>query len=350
MTHATGFRAALARLSAAAAALMLAAVLTLVGTTPAYAQAAGGAPPVSAGSINTGERPLAGITDSNDAELLRALKGAQGQVTIQDEKSAVLIQPQGRDWRAAIKGPVRVIGAWLVLGMVVVLIVFFLMRGRITIDKGFSGRTIARFNGLDRFTHWLTASSFVVLALSGLNISYGRYLLLPIIGPDAFTGLSLALKYAHNFVALPFMVGVVVMFVLWVGHNIPNKYDFQWLAVAGGLFSKGAHPPSKKFNAGQKIIFWSVILGGAIISVSGIFLLFPFYFGDIHDQQLMQILHAVFALILISIVLAHIYIGSLGMEGAFDAMYTGEVDENWAREHHNVWVAQVKGEPVPGHD
>ena len=89
--------------------------------------------------------------------------------------------------------------------------------------------------------------------------------------------------------------------------------------------------------------------GGAIISYSGILLLFPFQFGDIHDQQTMAVLHSVFALILIAVIIAHIYIGTLGMEGAFDAMYTGEVDERWAREHHSVWVDEMKGQPARGH-
>lgn len=304
------------------------------------------------GAVNTRERPMVGLTSPGEADLLRALKGVQGQVTIPDQKLAVLIQPQGRDWRDTTKGPIRVIGAWLILGMVLALILFYVFRGRIMISAGPAGRVIQRFGASERFIHWFVASSFVVLALTGLNVTFGRYVLLPILGPELFTSLSIALKYAHNFAAFPFMIGIVLMFFIWVAHNIPNHHDLQWLAVAGGLFSTKQHPPSRKFNAGQKVVFWSVILGGAVISFSGIFLLFPFYFGDVHAQQLMQVLHSIFSLILIAIIIAHIYIGSLGMEGAWDAMGTGYVDENWARDHHNIWVAEMRGEPAPklGHD
>jgi len=295
---------------------------------------------------NTSERPLAGHTaaGSSEAALMMALKGnIQGFITIPDRQAATLMQA-GRNWRETVKGPIHVWGSWLVLGMVGVLLAFYLTRGRIPIEGGLSGRTIERFNGVERFSHWLTASAFVVLAVSGLNITYGRYVLLPIIGPDAFTVLTIFLKYCHNFLAFAFMAGLVLIFVLWVQHNMPNRTDVAWIAVGGGLFGKGVHPPAGKFNAGQKLIFWSVIVGGVLLSVSGIYLLFPFSFGDVNDQQLMQIIHAVAALILTAIVIAHIYIGSIGMEGAWDAMGTGMVDENWAREHHSLWVQQLRGQ------
>ncbi|MBL8831884.1 MAG: formate dehydrogenase subunit gamma [Rhodospirillales bacterium] len=310
-------------------------------------------PPAVGAYQSPSQRPEAGLM-ANDAELLHALTPTRGWVSIPDQKAATLIQPAGRDWRQTVKGPIRVWGSWLILGMCCLLIAFYLLRGKIMIDSGLSGRTIERFNGTERFVHWMTAGAFVVLAISGLNITYGRYLLLPLLGPDAFTSLSVLLKYAHNYLSFAFMLGVVLMFVMWVRHNIPSKLDLQWLAVGGGLFSKGVHPPADKFNAGQKLIFWSVIVGGATLSFTGIWLLFPFQFGDVSSMQLMQVIHAIVGLVLTAIVIAHIYIGSLGMEQAFDAMGTGQVDENWAKEHHGVWLAKVKGQAMPaykmGHD
>jgi len=329
---------------------VLAAALVLIGLAlPASAQT-GGAQPQQ--QINTRERPMYGLTASQDAELLRALRGAEGNVSIPDRKAGVLIQPEGRHWRQTMQGTMRVVGSWLILGMVAILIAFFLLRGTIRIEGGRSGRLVQRFNMAERTIHWFTASSFIVLALTGLNVTFGRYILLPLLGPGAFSTISLWFKYAHNYVAFAFMLGLVLTFVIWIAHNIPNRYDVQWLAAGGGLFSRGVHPPSRKFNAGQKLVFWSVIIGGVILSVSGIHMLFPFQFGDIHTQQLMTVLHSVFALILIAVVIAHIYIGTLGMEGAWDAMGRGEVDENWAREHHSVWYAELKGQPAPkyGHD
>jgi formate dehydrogenase subunit gamma len=131
-------------------------------------------------------------------------------------------------------------------------------------------------------------------------------------------------------------------------HNIPNRVDAQWLAQGGGLLKKGVHPPAKKFNAGQKLIFWSVIIGGAALSYTGFMLLFPAQAGAPADWQFYQTVHALTAAILSAIIIGHIYIGSIGMEGAFDAMGSGEVDENWAREHHSLWVEEVKGQTPAG--
>lgn len=306
--------------------------------------------------LNATARPMYGITSSsNEADMLRALRSPghiEGAVSIPDRKAAVLQQPEGRSWRETMEGPVRIAGTWLILGMVAILIAFYLLRGRIEIEGGASGRTIQRFTALERFTHWFTASAFILLALSGLNVTFGRHVLLPLLGADIFSALSLGAKYVHNYVSFAFMIGVLLTFVIWVRHNIPNRYDIDWLAAAGGLFGKGKHPPSGKFNAGQKLIFWSVVLGGVALSITGIYMLFPFWFGDVQTQQLMTVLHSVFALVLMAIIIAHIYIGSIGMEGAFDAMGTGQVDERWARDHHSIWVAELKGERQPkyGHD
>jgi formate dehydrogenase subunit gamma len=212
------------------------------------------------------------------------------------------------------------------------------------------------------------AISFLILAISGLNISFGRELVMPLIGKAAFGPISGFLKLSHNYVAFAFMLGLAIAFVSWVLQNIPNRYDLVWLAKGGGLFSKGVHPPAKKFNAGQKIIFWAVMIGGLSLSISGWALMFPFQhdffaktfvalsgvgidipamlgisdppYSVIQEQQFNAIWHAVVAVAMVCLILAHIYIGSIGMQGAFDAMGSGEVDMNWAREHHSLWVEE----------
>ena len=289
----------------------------------------------------------------HEDQLLNALKEGDkitGRISIPDGMAASLIQPAGREWRDFQRSKLPIIGGVAIVGMLAVLAIFLMVRGRIRIDKGFSGTKILRFASLDRFTHWLTASCFVVLALSGLNISFGRILILPLFGAQAFATLSAYAKLAHNYLAFPFMLGLVIMFLIWVKDNIPGKLDLQWLKQGGGLLSKGLHPPSPRFNAGQKGIFWIVVLGGALMSVSGWFLLFPYLPANVTTLQLLSVIHAVIAMLLIAIMMAHIYIGSIGMEGAFDAMGTGEVDLNWAREHHSLWVEeeQAKGHAAPG--
>jgi formate dehydrogenase subunit gamma len=280
-------------------------------------------------------------------QLLNALKpgGAQelqGRITIPDGKASTLIRPAGRDWREFHQGTLRTIGAIAVLGMLALLIVFYMVRGRIRIEKGPAGTTITRFSGLERFAHWTAAGCFIVLALSGLNVTFGKAVLLPLLGPEAFTNLSIAAKWSHNYLAWPFIASLILMFLIWVKDNIPSGVDLTWFAQGGGLIGKN-HPPAPRFNGGQKMIFWSVILGGAALSVSGIYMLFPYTAGGVLNLQFWNTIHGVVSMLLIAVMLAHIYIGSVGMEGAFDAMGSGEVDLNWAKEHHGIWVQEELG-------
>jgi formate dehydrogenase subunit gamma len=294
--------------------------------------------------------------------------GTKGNVSIPNKDAGLLVQSQGENWRQFRMNGMLQFGAWMILGVIVVLALFYFWRGRIKIGAGFSGSKILRFNMLERFTHWLTAVPFCVLALTGLNLTYGRDIVLPIIGPNAFSALTIGGKYLHNFMGFAFILGIILMVVLWTKHNIFDKYDLGWIRAGGGMFSDDVHPPAKKFNFGQKIIFWSVVLAGASLSYSGIGLMFPFEFSpfestfallnnfgfdlptkleSIQEMQLFQAWHAILALVMVALIIAHIYIGTLGMEGAIDAMWDGEVDENWAREHHAAWVAELKGEPEP---
>ena len=279
-----------------------------------------------------------------EADLLKALKSGEtinGRITIPDRKAANLMQPEGQAWSAFKTGTLPRIGAIAILGMLVLLCVFYAIRGRIMIDSGRSGQVIERFNALDRFVHWLTAFSFMLLALSGLNITFGRSLVLPLVGAEAFTSLSLFGKLVHNYVGFAFMLGVALTLVVWVKDNLPSSLDVQWLARFGGLWHKGDHPPARRFNAGQKGIFWSVVVGGVLMSISGLHLLFPNSVdGGVAEIQTQSMIHGILAMVMVAIILAHIYIGSVGMEGAKEAMTTGEVDLNWAKEHHSLWVEE----------
>jgi len=282
-------------------------------------------------------------------KLLKALKEGDkitGRISIPDSMASSLIQPAGRDWRDFHRSKMPIIGGVAILGMLLLLAIFLMVRGRIRVDHGFSGTKILRFASFERFTHWLTASCFVVLALSGLNISFGRVLILPLFGAEAFATMSGYAKIAHDYLAFPFMLGLIIMFLIWIKDNIPGKVDWQWIKQGGGILANGKHPPARRFNAGQKGIFWIVIIGGALMSVSGWFMLFPYLPANVTTLQIWTVIHAVIAMLFIAVMLAHIYIGSVGMEGAFDAMGTGEVDLNWAKEHHALWVQeqQAKGE------
>ncbi len=312
-----------------------------------------------------GQVPGASLGNQSDAEFWRAIRrGDAGTVSGPDARAGVMIQSEGDLWRAMRNGPLSTYGIWVLVGVTALLALLFLLRGRIRIEAGESRYRILRFNGFERAVHWLTASSFVVLAITGLNLLYGRYFMPYLVGPDIFAWLTLGGKYAHNYLAFAFMIGLVLMFVLWLVENIPNHHDLVWLLKGGGILMKGVHAPARKFNAGQKIIFWLVILGGASLSLSGLALLFPFEFSmfagtfahmndwfgtnlptvltPMQEQQYAQLWHAAVGIVMTAVIIGHIYIGTIGMEGAFDAMGEGDVDYNWAREHHNLWVRELE--------
>lgn len=183
----------------------------------------------------------------------------------------------------------------------------------------------------------MIAVSFVILTLTGLNITFGRELLLPLIGPDAFSRWSLAAKYAHDYSSFPFVLGIVVLAILWTKDNLPTVVDITWFKEGGGMIAD-KHPPAWKFNGGQKMLFWVSVLGTIGLAASGLFLLFPFYWTNIMGMQIAQVIHALIAIAFVATIIAHIYIGAVGMEGGWDAMASGDVDLNWAKQHHLLWV------------
>jgi formate dehydrogenase subunit gamma len=292
----------------------------------------------------TAQQPNTVNPDANaisEQQLLQELNKIQGRGTIPDTKSYVLEHPGGRDWRHFHEITLHWVGAIAVLGMLALLVVFYLIRGMVRLESGRSGRTLIRFNAFERFIHWMTAACFIILALTGLNITFGKELLLPLMGPEAFTTWSQWAKYAHNYLSFPFTLGVVLIFLTWLAGNIPNKVDVEWLKEGGGIVGH-KHPPAYRFNAGQKMIYWIVVLGGGAVAASGYILMFPFYTADISGMELAQAVHGVIAVLFVAVMLAHIYIGTIGMEGAVEAMWDGTVDVNWAKEHHELWLERMR--------
>ena len=281
--------------------------------------------------------PTASVTSERD--LFRQVPRIEGRIDIPDEKASVLIQPAGRTWDYFHEVLLHWGGAIVILGTIVFLGLAYLIIGRIRIAEGRSGRKILRFKAFERCSHWLTAVSFVVLGLTGLNITFGKILLLPVVGPDTFSDISQAAKYVHNFTSFSFVVGLVLITLIFFRDNFFGKVDLEWLKQGGG-FIKNKHAPAGRFNLGEKLVYWLSVAAGVAVSVSGFLLLFPFYGTEIAEMQLIQVVHAVVAVLFVALILAHIYIGTLGMEGAFEAMGTGEVDLNWAKEHHDRWLAQ----------
>jgi formate dehydrogenase subunit gamma len=315
---------------------------------------------------------LGTLGGASDAEIFRAIRHGTADITTSSRGPAsdVVIQDAGTRWMHLRTGSLNTYGAYVMIGTFLLLCVFYLIRGKIMIEGPITGKTIERFKGFERFGHWLFAGSFIILGATGMMLLFGRNGLIPFIGHDAYAAMAIKAKWIHNNLSWAFMLGLIIITVNWISHNIPNRLDLAWLAKAGGLFSKGVHPPAKKFNAGQKVIFWSCILLGLSISATGLSLLFPFqinlfgpvfaFLNDIgmqqlfgivdlpaaippqEEMQLAQIWHVVNAFIFIAIITAHIYLGSVGMQGAYSAMGSGDVELQWAREHHSLWVKEVE--------
>jgi formate dehydrogenase subunit gamma len=272
-------------------------------------------------------------------QLLNQLRIINGRGSIPDVKSYNIEQPRGRDWRHFQEVTLPWIGAISILGMLVLLVLFYLIRGMVRLKAGRSGRTIVRFNSFERFVHWMTATCFIILAITGLNITFGRKLLLPLMSADAFTAWSQAGKYAHNFLSFPFTLGVVLIFLMWIAWNLPSSTDVEWFKEGGGMVGD-KHPPAGHFNGGQKLIYWIVVLGGGAMAATGYMLMFPFYLTDVAGMQTTAMVHGIVAVLFVAVMIAHAYIGTIGMEGAFEAMGTGTVDLNWAKQHHSKWVEE----------
>jgi formate dehydrogenase subunit gamma len=273
----------------------------------------------------------------NQGTLLQELPRIQGNINQLDPRARVLVQPAGRSWEYFHQVVLRWIGAVAVLGTLLALAAAYYGLGRLRISAGRSGRKILRFVAFERAAHWLTAVSFVILALTGLNVTFGKALLLPLIGPEAFSAWSQYAKYIHNFVSFAFVLGLALIIAIFIKDNIPDRTDIAWFRQGGG-FIKSKHAPARRFNAGEKLVFWGSLGAGIAVTVSGFVLLFPFYLTNIFGMQIAQVVHAVIAMLFVALILGHIYIGTLGMEGAFEAMWSGDVDYNWAKEHHDLWL------------
>jgi formate dehydrogenase subunit gamma len=310
-------------------------VVAMLAWRPVTAQTANSSPPVDPDASAVKEQ-----------RLLEQAPRIEGRIDIPDRKASVLVQPAGRKWDYFHEVILHWLGAIVILGMLALLALAYLIMGRIRIAAGRSGKKVLRFTGFERFSHWLTAVSFVLLGLTGLNITFGKLVLLPVIGPDAFSDFAQTAKYVHNFVSFSFVLGLFLIVTLWIKDNIPRRVDIDWIRQGGG-FIKSKHAPAGRFNAGEKMVFWFALVAGIAVIVSGYLLLFPFYLLNIAGMQGAQVIHAVVAVLFVAVILAHIYIGTLGMEGAFEAMGTGEVDLNWAKEHHDQWVASATPAPQP---
>ncbi|MGH8618366.1 MAG: formate dehydrogenase subunit gamma [Burkholderiales bacterium] len=285
----------------------------------------------------------------NNQPVWKEVRSGAPQVTqIRGIETDVLVQPMGETWRQIRNGPIKIYGATLLVIVLAAISLFYLRKGEIRLHGTPTGRLILRFTSWERLVHWGTAISFSILALSGLIILFGRHILLPIFGLTLFSWLAILCKNLHNFTGPAFIIFLVLLIGTFVRNNFPEKGDLRWLLSFGGLFS-GKETPSGKFNAGEKLWFWGGALTlGSIVAVSGLVLDFPNFDQGRETMQIAHMIHAVAALCMMAAACGHIYMGTLGMQGAYEAMRYGVVDETWAKEHHEYWYEAMKSAQANG--
>ena len=285
----------------------------------------------------------------NNSPVWKEIRSGEPQFTsLPGRETNILIQPQGQTWRAIREGRIAVYGGWALVVVFLSIGIFYWRKGAMQLHSPPTGRRIRRFSDWERAVHWSTAISFTILAVSGLVILFGKNVLLPLIGYTLFSWLAIVSKNLHNFVGPLFSICILLLLFTFVRDNFPHASDAQWFKKLGGMLS-GEHVPSGRFNGGEKMWFWGgVLFLGSIVSASGFILDFPNFDQTRQTMQLANVIHAVATILLMMGAMGHIYMGTIGMAGALDAMRTGYVDETWAREHHEYWYNDVKAGKVAG--
>jgi formate dehydrogenase subunit gamma len=279
----------------------------------------------------------------NNAPVWREVRSEKEHYTpARGVEAGVLIQSGGETWRQRRNNQLIPAGGALIVAALAACALFYWRRGPMRLKEPRTGRQLLRFNGIERTAHWTVAISFTILALSGLVMLFGKSVLLPVIGHTLFAWLTMFGKNLHNFVGPVFAIGVILLFVTFVRDNLPSVKDVLWFAKGGGLFGD-AHVPSGRFNGGEKVWFWiGVLVLGVTVSASGLFLNFPNFAQGRGAMQLANIIHVIATVVLMAMAAGHIYLGTIGQEGALDGMKTGYVDESWAKEHHEDWYDEVR--------
>lgn len=287
-------------------------------------------------------RPGVGEMTNPRADTWRQVReGVSGVTTVKGQETGVLIENAGQNWRQLRNGPMATLGAWFLSFVLMALVAFYLWRGQVKIEHPRTGKKVVRWTLNERRLHWITAGLFIALAITGLSLLYGRYVLIPLLGYPGFSAYAYAAKWIHNVLGPVFTVALAIILIKWFKDNLINKTDIQWFKDFGGMVGD-KHPSAGRFNGGEKAWFWTLATAGVALCLSGLFLDFPNFGQNRLPITIAHVLHLSTAFVLMGFALGHIYIGTLGTEGALEGMTTGEVDEAWAEQHHDLWLEDIR--------
>jgi len=287
------------------------------------------------------------VVPNPGTELWREVRDAtRGTTQVEGVDTGVLVSDAGERWRQYRMQQLAPYGAMVLGVMLGIFGLYYLIRGRIRIEAGRSGRVVRRYTTAEMVVHWILAITFVILALSSLVLLYGRWVLIPLLGPEGFSMTATISKNLHNYVGLLFTAILPIAFFLYLKDSLFNmKVDGKWFMRMGGYLG-GEEPSAEKVNAGQKSWYWVAMLGGIVLIASGLVLDFPNFQQGREWLQVAHVVHTIVAIGVMAFFIVHIYLATVGVEGAFESMVTGHVDKNWAKQHHDLWHEEVKNTAV----
>ncbi len=265
----------------------------------------------------------------------------KGYSAVKGRETNELIQGSGQNWRELRNGPVAWLGSGMIIMTLAALILFYVWRGKVELTHPRSGKTVERWTLNERRLHWITSGIFVVLTITGLSLLYGRAVLIPLFGHHGFSTYAEIAKWLHNVLGPLFMIGLILMIVNWASLNLFNRIDLEWFKQYGGMIGDN-HPAAEKLNGGEKLFFWSLAFAGVFLCLSGLVLDFPNFDQEREIIQISHLIHVLTALVLIAFSFGHIYIATIGTEGALEGMVTGQVDTAWAEQHHSLWMKELR--------
>lgn len=304
---------------------------------------------ISTGFVTVAEEQVQEQQTNPRSDYWRLVReNTKGYSAVKGRETNELIQGSGQNWRELRNGPIAAYGSWLIGFTLAVLALFYMWRGKIELTYPRTGQTIERWTLNERRMHWLTAGLFVILGITGMSLLYGRLVLIPLFGHHGFSVYAEIAKWTHNVLGPVFMVALLSMLVTWFKNNFLNKIDWEWFKAFGGIIGD-KHPSAEKMNGGEKMWFWALATIGVALCLTGLVLDFPNFDQEREIIQISHIIHVITALVLIAFAFGHIYIGTIGTEGALEGMVTGQVDTAWAEQHHDLWAKSVINKEPESH-